>query len=169
MRGRDAFVELWDVYNSSRVKVGKTAVRGEGLEAGEYHVVVHIWPVNDDGDLLIQKRAACAWAPHIWAATGGSALVGEDSAAACAREFYEEIGIEADMSKARLAFTVKRGDSFCDVWIIKQNIDTDDCKLQAEEVSAVKWASADDIRRMAAQGTFWAYRYLDDLFSFIHA
>ncbi|MDD3598567.1 MAG: hypothetical protein WCZ48_06010 [Bacillota bacterium] len=43
------------------------------------------------------------------------ALAGEDSAAACAREFCEEIGVEADMSKARFAFTVKRGDFFCDV------------------------------------------------------
>ena len=108
-------MELWDVYNSSRDKVGKTAVRGEGLEAGEYHVVVHIWPVNDEGDFLIQKRAACVWAPNIWATTGGSALAGEDSATACAREFCEEIGVEADMSKARFAFTVKRGDFFCDV------------------------------------------------------
>lgn len=161
-------MELWDVFTADREKTGKTAVRGEALGAGKYHVVVHIWLVNDEGNLLIQKRAACVeWAPNIWATTGGSALAGEDSAAACARELLEETGIRADMESAELAFALKREDSFCDVWLIRQNADLDRCKMQAEEVSAVKWASPEEIRSMAAKGVFWSYRYLDDLFSLI--
>ena len=167
---RGAFVELWDVYDSNREKVGKTAVRGQGLEAGEYHVVVHIWLVNSEGNFLIQKRAASVEAaPNIWATTGGSALAGENSAAACARELYEEIGVRADMGKARLAFTEKRADCFCDIWIIRQSINIEDCKLQVEEVSEVKWASPGEIRFMIAQGTFWGYRYIEDLFSLVQA
>ena len=70
-------MELWDVFTADREKTGRTAVRGEGLGAGEYHVVVHIWLVNDEGDLLIQRRAACVeLAPNVWATTGGSALAG---------------------------------------------------------------------------------------------
>ncbi len=42
-------MELWDVFTADREKTGRTAVRGEGLGAGEYHVVVHIWLVNDGG------------------------------------------------------------------------------------------------------------------------
>ena len=161
-------MELWDVFTADREKTGRTAVRGEGLGAGEYHVVVHIWLVNDEGDLLIQRRAACVeLAPNVWATTGGSALAGEDSAAACARELFEETGIKADMLNAELAFTLRREDSFCDVWLVSQNADLDHCTMQAEEVSAVKWASPEEIRSMTAQGAFWSYRYLEDLFSLI--
>ncbi len=84
------------------------------------------------------------------------------------RELHEEMGVRADMRNAELAFTLKREDSFCDVWLIKQNVDLDHCKMQAEEVSAVKWASPDEIRRMAAQGGFWGCRYLEDLFGLIN-
>ncbi len=161
-------MELWDVLTANRENTGRTIVRGQALGAGEYHVVVHIWLVNDEGELLIQKRAACVeLAPNIWAATGGSALAGEDSAAACARELHEEIGVKADMSNAELAFTFRRDDSFCDVWVIRQNVDLNHCKMQAEEVSAVKWASPEEIRCMADQGVFWGYRYLEDLLSLI--
>ncbi len=161
-------MELWDVFTADREKTGKTAVRGEALGAGEYHVVVHIWLMNDEGDMLIQKRAACVeLAPNVWATTGGSALAGEDSAAACARELLEETGIRADMRNAELVFTLKREDSFCDVWLIRQNVDLDHCTMQAEEVSAVKWVSPAEIGNMTAQGVFWSYRYLEDLFSLI--
>jgi len=162
-------MELWDVLTTNRELTGRIAVRGEALRAGEYHLVVHIWLVNDEWELLIQKRAACVeLAPNVWATTGGSALAGEDSAAACARELHEEIGVRADMRNAELAFTLKREDSFCDVWLIRQNVYLDHCKMQAAEVSAVKWASPEEIRRMTAQGAFWGYRYLEDLFGLIN-
>ena len=72
------------------------------------------------------------------------------------------------MRNAKLAFTLKREDSFCDVWVIGQNVDLDHCRMQAAEVSAVKWALPEEIRGMTAQGVFWGYRYLEDLFSLIY-
>ena len=159
------FVELWDVYNAERQKTGRTAIRGQALKDGEYHIVVHIWVVNSDGDFLIQKRAACVqFAPNVWAATGGSALVGEDSAAACIRELYEEVGIEADMCNAEVTFTLRRKDSFCDVWVLRQDANLDRCRMQPAEVSAVKWASAEQITDMVGKGQFFPYSYLGELF-----
>ena len=49
--------ERWDILNEQGVLTGKTAVRGIGaLKPGEYHLVVHIWILSDDGKILIQKR-----------------------------------------------------------------------------------------------------------------
>lgn len=163
------FVELWDVYNPERLKTGRTAIRGQALGDGEYHIVVHIWVVNSAGDFLIQKRAACVqWAPSIWATTGGSALVGEDSAAACIRELYEEVGVDADMRNAEVAFTLRREDSFCDVWVLRQDANLDRCRMQPEEVSAVKWVSAEEITNMVDKGEFFPYSYLEELFDRVH-
>lgn len=161
-------MELWDIYNAKREKTGKTIVRGQKLKEDEYHLVVHIWIINSSGNFLIQKRAACVKIkPNMWAMTGGSAITGDDSPSACIREMYEEIGIKADMNNAKVAFTVTREDNFCDVWVIRQDFDINQCKMQAEEVSDLKWVSADEIRRMVEEGTFVNYHYLNDLFELI--
>ena len=49
-------MELWDVYDINRNKTGKTAVRGEGLPEGGFHLVVHVCILGSDGRMLIQKR-----------------------------------------------------------------------------------------------------------------
>lgn len=53
-------------------KTGKTMIRGEAIPIGFYHIGVHIWPMNDKGELLIQRRSmGVQWKPGIWAVTGG--------------------------------------------------------------------------------------------------
>ena len=44
-------MELWDVYDINRNKTGKTAVRGEGLPEGGYHLVVHVCIIGSDGEV----------------------------------------------------------------------------------------------------------------------
>ena len=35
-------MELWDVYDADRRLTGRTMVRGERFQPGDYHLVVHI-------------------------------------------------------------------------------------------------------------------------------
>lgn len=49
-------VEIWDLYDAQGEKTGKTMIRGEAIPVGFYHIGVHIWPMNDKGELLIQRR-----------------------------------------------------------------------------------------------------------------
>lgn len=161
-------MEIWDIYNINREKTGKTIVRGEKLEVGEYHLVVHIWIMNTKGEFLIQKRASTMQLrPNMWAMTGGSAVAGDDSHTACVREMYEEIGIQPDMDNAKVAFTVTRKDNICDVWLIKQDFEISECKMQVEEVSDLKWATIQEIKEMIKQKIFINYFYLEDLFKFV--
>jgi 8-oxo-dGTP diphosphatase len=157
-------MELWDVYNINRVRTGKTIVRGEMLSEGEYHLVVHMWIINSKGQFLIQKRSSgVKSSPNMWAITGGAALAGDDSYTACKREVLEEIGIQADLEKAKVVFTVTRLNSICDVWVIRQDFELVECTLQKEEVSEVKWATYTEIRKMQDQGVFHQYRYFEEL------
>ncbi|RDU36712.1 NUDIX hydrolase [Neobacillus piezotolerans] len=158
--------EFWDVYDRDRNKTGRTAIRGEKLAHGDFHLVVHVWILNSKGEYLIQKRAPhVKGSPNLWATTGGAAIMGDDSAAACIRETKEELGIVPDMENAEVAFTVVRDESISDVWLIRQNVDIAECVLQVEEVSAVKWATAEEILSMASRGEFVHYRYLQELFT----
>lgn len=157
-------MEVWDIYNENREKTGRTIVRGEKLKANEYHLVVHIWIQNSQGQFLIQKRASTVTsAPNMWAVTGGSALTGEDSYSACKRELYEEIGLISDKNNAEIVFSLKRENNFCDVWLIKQDFNINQCKLQVEEVSEVRWATVQEIKELIDQGNFNIYYYLDEI------
>lgn len=163
-------MELWDIYDSNRKLTGKTIVRGEKLKKWEYHLVVHIWIVNSKGEFLIQKRApSVKIRPNLWATTGGSAVKGDNSYTACVREMTEEIGIVPNMDNAKVLFTVTRDECISDIWLIKQDFPISDCKMQVEEVSDIRWASLEEIKKMIKEGTFWAYRYLDELMERINS
>ena len=80
-------MEIWDIYDINGQKTGRTIERGKRLEEGDYHLGVHIWPKDELGRFLIQKRAPhLDLLPDTWAATGGSAFAGEDSLSAAMRE-----------------------------------------------------------------------------------
>ena len=87
-------VEKWDVYNKDGKLTGKTTTRHNIFELGEYHLGVSLWIINQNRELLIQKRAASKRIhPNIWSTTGGSVISGETSMQGCIRETKEEIGL----------------------------------------------------------------------------
>lgn len=161
-------MEIWDIYDNCFNKTGRTHIRGEKLSNGDNHLVVHIYPVNSKGEILIQKRLdTVEWMPGYWAATGGSAVSGEDAWSACFRELQEEMGIEAQLENSEYCFMVKRHDNFCTVWVIKSDITLEELQLQQTEVADAIWATPEEIRRMIEEGIFINYNYIDYLFDYI--
>lgn len=161
-------MEIWDIYDSCFQKTGRTHERGKPLAPGDYHLIVHIYPVNDKGEVLIQKRAEnLSWKPGLWAATSGSAVVGEGAWTTCQRELKEELGIEATKDNSSLAFMYRRREHFSTVWLVKTNVDIKDLTLQPSEVSDVKWVNQKQLKEMLESGEFFNYPYLDLLFSVI--
>ena len=133
--------ELWDVYTKDRVKTGKTHRRGDKMEKGEYHLVVHVCIFNSKNQLLIQQRQPFkkGW-PNMWdISVGGSAVAGDDSGQAAEREVLEELGLRLDLSDKRPSFTMNFSDGFDDYYIVKQDVDIRNLHLQNEEVKQVKW------------------------------
>ena len=79
-------MEIWDLYDENRQLTGETAVRGQVLPQGRYHLVVDVLFLNSKGETLLQRRAKEKDVlPDIWSVTGGSALAGETSREACLR------------------------------------------------------------------------------------
>ncbi len=143
-------MEIWDIMNEKGVITGRTAVRGRTvLRNGEYHLVVHIWVVSSKGNLLIQRRSERRrLMPGEWAATGGSAVSGENSAAAAARELYEELGIKAPEGGLRYVTRMKRRNSMLDIYFVRCDADAMGLRLQRNEVAEVKWVTPDELRYM---------------------
>lgn len=163
--------EIWDILNEKGCLTGKTAIRGIGaLKPGEYHLVVHIWVVSDDGKILIQQRSqAKKLMPGEWAATGGAAISGEDSFKAASRELFEELGIASTPETLNKIFRIKRRNSLLDVWTINCNTPVSKLTLQESEVASAKWVTLPELKAMIRKGEFHNYgkEYFDKLFSVI--
>lgn len=151
--------ELWDIYSSNGVKLGKKAVRGKSiLKSGEYHLVVHIWIISSSGDFLIQKRSQDKkLMPGEWAATGGAAVSGEDSFTAARRELFEELGIPSDKDTLKKILSLKRRNSFLDVFVITADVKAEELNLQKSEVEKVKWVNKETLLKMIENGEYHNY------------
>ena len=118
-------MERFDIYDKNRRLTGRTAERGQELEADEYRLIVHVSIMNNQNQLLIQKRQPHkpAW-PGFWdISVGGGAQAGETSQAAAARETFEELGLAIDLSEVAPYFMVKFPNGFADEYIVHQDVD----------------------------------------------
>ena len=162
-------LEYWDILDKNGRKTGRTIIRGnKPLTNGEYHLVVHIWVVNDRGEFLIQRRSNDRpMMPGEWAAHGGSALSGEGSRHAAIRELNEELGIRPPRREMVHIRRMLRKYSLNDIWAVKCNCDIEDLRLQKEEVDCVKWVTQMELKGMIEYGLFHNYgrSYFETVFS----
>ncbi|MGX9134851.1 NUDIX hydrolase [Rummeliibacillus sp. JY-2-4R] len=152
-------MELWDVYDINRNKTNRTWARGEKLQLGDFHLVIHVCIFNSNGDMLIQQRQFCkeGW-PNMWDLTvGGSAITGDTSQTAAQRELYEELGLKLDFLQIRPHLTINFENGFDDIYLIEENVHLHTLTLQYEEVQNVKWASKEEILAMIKKGEFIPY------------
>lgn len=160
-------MECWDLYNKDRKKLNKTVKRGEKLKDGEYHLVVNVWIKNSKNEYLITQRAENRSFAFMWECTGGSALSGEESINAAIREAKEELGITIQKESGTLIGSTLRYYENCpdilDVWIFKADINVEDVTIQEEEVNDVMWASAEEIRKLYADGKFEANAFFEEV------
>lgn len=152
-------MELWDIYNIDRIKSGKTVIRGESIQDGMYHLVVHACIFNSKGEMLIQQRQSFkdGWS-NMWDVTvGGGVIKGETSQAAIEREIFEEIGLKIDLHNKRPHLTINFDVGFDDIYLIEQDVDINNLKLQYSEVQQVKWATKEEIYKKIDDNVFIPY------------
>lgn len=162
--------ELWDLYTIDRQRTDKTHRRGDKMNPGEYHLIVHACIFNEKNELLIQQRQPTKkMFPNMWdLSASGCALTGESSNDAIQREVFEELGLNIDFSKMLPYFSICYNDGFDDFYLVRQNgLDISNVKIQKEEVKQVRWANKDEVFKMKEMGIFIPYYFLNNLFFLI--
>lgn len=160
-------MEILDIYDKYRKRTGKTYPRNEEIPDGGLRLIVHILIFNEKGELLIQQRANHKKMGGLWDLTcGGACKTGEDSFEGASRELKEELGIDFDFSLTRPVLTANFDKGFDDFFLLRENIDIEDLKLQKEEVKDARWASRNEVFDLLSKGKFVKYKksYLDLLF-----
>ena len=166
-------MEKWDILDAQGRPTGRRINRGRRaiLRSGEYHAVVHIWIIDSQGRLLIQRRSEKKHLmPGEWAATGGAAIAGETPFAAARRELYEELSIYSDENSLKKIATIKRRNSILSIWRIKKDVPVRALRLQRSEVAEVRWVTREELERMIDDGLYHNYcrEYFDIVFSALY-
>lgn len=155
-------IEIWDLYDKQRHLVGRDHIRGEKIPQGYYHLVVHVWIKNRNGEYLISQRSADrSMHPLKWEFTGGSALKGEDSLTAALRETKEEIGLTLSPNAGKIVSSlvgrIINGVQFSDivdVWLFEYNGPVDLTNATTTEVAQVAWLNKEQIKRLFDDNEF---------------
>lgn len=125
---------------------------------GRLHRSIHLWIINDEGEILLQRRCGDKKLyPNTWdVSVGGHVSTKENSVDALFRETKEELGVDLDLENVeyfgtvheRLRYEDVDSNELVDVFIARQNIKKEDITLQKEEVSDVCWVSIEEIFRL---------------------
>lgn len=154
--GRDNVIdEYWDVLDENRNLTGRRHRRIDDMPPGDYHLVVRAWIINSKGEFLITRRAFSKIGfPGMWEVPSGSAMAGEESLEATVREAKEECGIPLLSENGTMFSTYRRGNSFYDNWLFRQEFKLADVVLQEGETIDARAVTWQQISEMMGHGEF---------------
>ena len=142
-------MELIDIVDENNNLTGQVEERWAAYEKGLWKRTVSCWIMNENGEILLQKRTANKRKnPNKWAKTGGQVDCGESAKDAIFREVKEELGIEIPKKQVEVIEIRKMDDKnkrFAYNFIFVVNYKIEDYILQKEEVAEVKYVTIEDL------------------------
>lgn len=145
-------MEKVNIYNRNR-EITDIIKERNSLEDGEYRISAHIWIIDKENKLLIQKRTANSKKfPNMWSQTGGGVLAGEKSIETVKRESKEELNLEIKDNEIYYIGSYIRKKDIVDVWLVKKEIEINNLKLQQDEVADVKMVTFQEFDEMIEKG-----------------
>ncbi len=155
-------IEKWEVLDNNGNPTGEIMEKYDKkvFDRGLYHLGTDVWIINSENKILIQKRSENKrLEPNVWAMTGGSVIVGENSLETIVREAKEELDIDINPNELKFITKFKTGNVWIDTYILKYDYDISKMKFQADEVSDAKWATWEEINTLVDNGEFIKHRW----------
>ncbi len=151
--------EELDVLDDNGNLTGKTKDRKLIHRDGDWHKAVHIWIVNDNNEILLQRRVA--WKdsnPNMLdISCAGHVVAGDSSLSSAVRELSEELGIDVTPEDLRFVKRFKHqsklsptfiNNEFNDMFILSTKKTVAEMKIQEEEVAEAFFVSFEKFREM---------------------
>lgn len=151
--------EYFDLLDENGNKIGKTKLREEVHKDGDWHKGVHIWIINEKGEILLQRRSPNKDSnPNMLdISCAGHLSSGDVSLSTAIRELKEELDIDVKEKDLQFIKTLKTStkytntfinNEFDDLYILKTNKKIDDIKIQKEEISEIFYVPYDKLKKM---------------------
>lgn len=140
--------EYFDLLDENGNKIGKTKLRNEVHKDGDWHKAVHIWIINNKGDILLQRRCATKDSnPNMLdISSAGHLTAGDDSLTGAIRELKEELNLDVNKEELQFIKTLKRSskyistfinNEFDDLYILRTDKTINDMEFQEDEISEI--------------------------------
>lgn len=145
--------EIFDIYSRDGKHLWtapKSVCHGENPRF--YHKPVWIWIINNNDKVLVQKRAATKKNnPNKYdMPSAGHVLAWEKIIDGAIRETREELGVETKIEDYKFIceYIADKVFEIAQVFLLKLDLETDEFKLQKEEVAEVKWLTYDEFKEL---------------------
>lgn len=151
--------EYFDLLNEKGERIGKTKLRSEVHRDGDWHKAVHIWIINNKGDILLQRRCATKDSnPNMLdISSAGHLSAGDDSLTGAIRELKEELNLDVNKEDLEYIKTLKRSskytetfinNEFDDLYILRTDKKLEDMEYQKEEISEIMYVPYKEFKKM---------------------
>ena len=148
-------MEYIDIFDENNNPIGEIKEKTKAHEDGNFHRTAHVWIINDNNELLLQKRSASKKShPNCWDISGaGHIRAGETVTEGAIRELKEELGLEAIEKDLNYIATIKstknsKNMEFGYVYLLRCNKKIADYIFEDEEVSEVKYVYYEELEKM---------------------
>ena len=151
--------EYFDLLDENGERIGKTKLRSEVHRDGDWHKAVHIWIINNKGDILLQRRCATKDSnPNMLdISSAGHLSAGDDSLTGAIRELKEELNLDVKKEDLEYIKTLKRSskytetfinNEFDDLYILRTDKKLEDMEYQKEEISEIMYVPYKEFKKM---------------------
>jgi isopentenyldiphosphate isomerase len=153
-------MEIIDVLRPDGDPAGITKPKALVHRDGDWHRAVHVWIVQSDGRIVVQRRAlAKENNPGLWdVSAAGHISAGESAIDAAIRETREELGLELDPAELDHVATLREqsvlnGGTYIDneiheIFVVRRDVDVRTLRLQKEEVDEARVVSWDEFAQL---------------------
>ncbi len=151
--------EYFDILDENGNKTGKVKLRSEVHRDGHWHKAVHIWILNNNGDVLLQRRCATkdSFPNMLDISSAGHLSAGDDSLTGAIRELKEELNLDVTKEDLQFIKTLKKNskynsnfinNEFADLYILITDKKIEDMKFQEEEISEIMFVPYKEFKQM---------------------
>lgn len=152
-------LEYFDLLDEKGNFLGTTKERNAVHRDGDWHKAIHIWIINEKGEILLQRRCETKDSdPNMLdISCAGHLSAGDSSLEGALRELKEELNLEIDPSELSFIKTLKRSwkdshgfvdNEYNDLYILRTNKKIAEMVYQKEEISEIFFVSYKKFKEM---------------------
>jgi isopentenyldiphosphate isomerase len=141
-----------DILDEQANKTGQIMLKSEAHKQSLRHSGAHVWIYNSKGEVLLQLRhPSKVIRPNVWdVSVAGHIMAGDEPKATAIREAKEELNLDIDPANLKFIGIKKVDEGMPDgtthrvfnwTYLLKLDVDIEKLKLEADEVTDVRWIS----------------------------
>lgn len=152
-------MEYIDILTPEGEPTGESKLKEQIHIDGDWHRAVHIWIINSNNEVLMQRRAKTKINhPDMWdISAAGHVSAGESAITSALREIKEEIGVTVLESELEFIGELTSqsiqndgtyiNNEYNNVYLLREDIPLSEMIKQDEEVDDLKYITLDELKK----------------------